>query len=150
MSPVKMEELNASYAPKYKIKTIIRFKTKVIAGIRINMFLYTYKFTSKNSLFIFSNFSFSVSCLTNALITGIPINISLVVLFILSMISCVILKYGNILATTSIKSAATTTKVTNIIHERSVPSSKAFIILPIPKIGANKRVVKIIPITLWI
>ena len=38
--------------------------------------------------------------------------------------------------------------VTNIIHERSVPSSNAFITLPTPKIGANKSVVNIIPITL--
>ena len=49
-----------------------------------------------------------------------------------------------------IKMDATTTNVTNIIHERPVSSSNAFIILPTPKIGANKRVVNITPMMLWI
>ena len=48
---------------------------------------------------------------------------------------------------TNIKRIIIAMKHTKIIHDRFVPSSNAFIILPIPKIGANSKVVKIIPMT---
>ena len=90
--PVNISPWIASYAPKYKMRTIIRFKSKVIAGNNTKSILNTFKFTVLKSSFVSLNLSSSYSCLTNALITGIPINISLDIWLILSVSSCITLK----------------------------------------------------------
>ena len=57
--PVNISPLIASYAPKYRMRTIIKFKSKVIAGIKIRRILKTFKLTDLKSSLVSLNLSSS-------------------------------------------------------------------------------------------
>ena len=94
MSPTCITPWSTLCPPTHTINTIIEFIINIRSGIIIDIALFTNIFVFIKSLFASSNLASSFFSLLNALITGIPVKISLETSFNLSTKSCNFLNLG--------------------------------------------------------
>ena len=107
-----------------------------MAGIITAITLLTNRFVFVKSIFAFSNLPTSNFCVLNALITSIPSIFSRVTKFNLSIRFCTALNFGIASENRSKMIPSKVITATPIIHDIEVLLEIAFIIPPIPKIGA--------------
>ena len=129
---------------------LMAYMMNMSIGIANVMTLLTNNVFFVRSLFASSNLSSSRSSLPNALITGIPVSISLDTRFTLSTSVCITLNFGMAM-TISVPMRITTAAIPmNITQPIPAPFSATLTIPPIESIGAYRTILSIITVTICI
>ena len=108
----------------------------IIKGIIIDIALLTKRFVFVKFMLALSNFSSSYFSVLKALITSIPVKLSLVTRFNLSTSFCTILNLGIANTNNTTTKDKIDTTATTITHPIPAPLLTTFTIPPIPNIGA--------------